>query len=162
VKQYDRAEAMLKDIIREFPKFPRARFNLGLLYESEGRLEEAKAVYAEEITAFPREYQARFNLGKILLSLGDRAGYMVNMKETIKLAPQKAEGYLFLARGLLLEGAALDEIQPVLEKGLGLADTSELKAFGYFLLADVYNRRHQPDKMEDALRKANSFKSKRE
>jgi arylsulfatase A-like enzyme/predicted Zn-dependent protease len=162
VKQYVRAEAMLKDIILEFPRSPRARYNLALLYEDQGRLEEARAAYSEEISAFPQEYQARFNLGKILLSLGDRDGYMENMREVVRLAPRQAEGYLFLARGLLLEQAPLDEVQTVLEKGLDLAETAELKAFGYYLLADVYSQRHQQDKMDDALRKADSFKTKRE
>ena len=160
VKQYARAETMLKEIIVENPKSPRARYNLGLLYEEQGRLEEARTAYAEEVSAFPREFQARFNLGKVLLRLGDMAGYMENMREVVKVAPQQAEGYLFLARGLLLEQAPLDEVQGLLEKGLALAETSELKAFGYFLLADIYNRRNQPEKMNEALQKANSFKPK--
>lgn len=160
VGQYERAEIMLKEIIREYPNSARARYNLGLLYEAQGRLEEAKTAYAEEVSLYPREFRARFNLGKVLLKLGDRAGYMENMREVVKLAPQQAEGYLFLARGLLLEQAPLDEVQTLLEKGLALAETSELKAFGYFLLADLYNRRNQPDKMNEALQKANSFNPK--
>ena len=162
VKQYDRAETMLKDIIREFPKSPRSRYNLGLLYEDQGRLEEARAAYADEVAAFPREFQARFNLGKVLLALGDRSGYMANMREVVKLAPEQAEGYLFLARGLLLEEAPLDEIQALVEKGLEVAGTPDLKAFGYFLLADVYDRLHQPAKMNEALKKANAFQTRTE
>jgi arylsulfatase A-like enzyme/tetratricopeptide (TPR) repeat protein len=162
VKQYDRAEILLKDIIRESPKFPRANYNLGLLYEEQGRLEEARAAYAGEVSAFPREFQARFNLGKVLLKLGDRTGYMDNMREVIKVAPEQAEGYLFLARGLFSEQVPLDEIQVLVEKGLSLARTSELKALGYFLLADIYNRKHESGKMSEALKKANAFKSKKE
>jgi tetratricopeptide (TPR) repeat protein len=162
VRQFDRAEAMLKEIIREFPKSPRVRYNLGLLYEEQGRLAEAKTAYAGEVAAFPGEFQARFNLGQVLFKLGDRAGYMENMREVVKLAPRQAEGYLFLARGLLEEQAPLEEVQTVLEKGLALAGTPALKAFGYFLLADIYNRKHQPDKMNEALRKANSFERKKE
>ncbi|MDH4219094.1 MAG: sulfatase-like hydrolase/transferase [Candidatus Aminicenantes bacterium] len=162
VKQYDRAETMLKEIIRDYPKSPRAKFNLGLLYEDQGRLEEAKIAYAEEVSAFPREFQARFNLGKVLLELGDKAGYMENMREVVKIAPKRAEGYLFLARGLLLEQAPLDEVKALLEKGLSHAETPELKALGYFLLADVYNRQHLPQKMNEALQKANSYKPKKE
>jgi arylsulfatase A-like enzyme/Tfp pilus assembly protein PilF len=160
VGQYERAEIMLKDIIREYPEAARVRYNLGLLYEEQGRLAEAKTAYAEEVSAFPREFRARFNLGKVLFKLGDLAGYLENMREVVKLAPQQAEGYLFLARGLLEEQGPLDEVQALLDKGLALAETSELKALGYFLLADVYNRRNQPEKMNDALQKANSFKPK--
>ncbi len=162
VKQYDRAETLLKDIIRESPKFPRANYNLGLLYEDQGRLEEARAAYTLEVTEFPQEFQACFNLGKILLQLGDRAGYMDNMRKVVEVAPQRAEGYLFLARGLFLEQAPLDEVRVMVEKGLSLARTSELKALGYFLLADVYSRSGETGKMNEALKKANSYKSKKE
>ena len=162
VRQYDRAETLLKDIIRESPKFPRANYNLGLLYEEQGRLEEARAAYTGEVSAFPQEFQARFNLGKVLLKLGDRAGYMDNMREVVNVSPQRAEGYLFLARGLFLEQAPLDEVRVMVEKGLSLARTSELKALGYFLLADIYNRSHESGKMNEALKKANSYKSKKE
>jgi arylsulfatase A-like enzyme/tetratricopeptide (TPR) repeat protein len=162
VRQYDRAETILKEIIRESPKFPRANYNLGLLCEEQGRLEEARAAYAGEISAFPRDFRARFNLGKVLLKLGDRAGYMDNMREVVKVAPEQAEGYFFLARGLFLEQVPLDEIQFMVEKGLSLARTSELKALGYFLLADIYNRKHESGKMNEALKKANAYKSKKE
>lgn len=162
VKQFDRAEPLLKDIIREAPRFPRANYDLGVLYEEQGRLEEARAAYMQELSLFPQEFQARFNLGKVLLQLGDRSGYINSMRKVVEVAPQRAEGYLFLARGLFLESAPLDEIRDLVEKGLSFAQTSDLKALGYFLLADVYNRSHEPGKMNDALRKANAYKSKKE
>jgi tetratricopeptide (TPR) repeat protein len=160
LKQYDRAEAELKQVIQEAPKFPLAFFNLGLLYEEQGRLEEARAAYAEEVANYPGEFKARFNLGKLLFKLGDRVGSLEQMREVVKLTPKLAEGHLLLARGLLYEPVPLDEIQATVEEGLSLAETPELKALGYFLLADIFNRRHQPDKMSEALRKANSFKTK--
>ena len=33
---------------------------------------------------------------------------------------------------------------------------------GYFLLADIYNRTRQKDKMDEALRLANSYKAQKE
>jgi len=162
VKQYDRAEKELKAVIEDSPKFPMAHFNLGLLYEEQGRLEEARGSYLKEIAAIPVEYKARFNLGKVLFRLGDRAGSLEQMREVVKLAPKLADGYLLLARGLLYEPVPLEEIQATIEKGLSLTQTSELKALGYYLLADVYNRKHQPDKMNEALQKAAYYKSQKE
>jgi arylsulfatase A-like enzyme/tetratricopeptide (TPR) repeat protein len=159
VKQYDRAETALKEVVREAPKFPLAHYNLGLLFEEQGRLEEARAAYAEEVANFPQEYKARFNLGKLLFKLGDRAGSLEQMREVVKIAPKLAEGHLLLARGLLYEPVPLDEIQATVEKGLSLAQTAELKALGYFLLADIYNRKNQPGMVRDALQKANAYKS---
>jgi tetratricopeptide (TPR) repeat protein len=160
LKQYDRAEAELRQVLKDAPRFPLAHFNLGLLYEEQGRLEEARAAYAEEVADYPGEFKARFNLGKLLFKLGDRAGSLEQMREVVKLTPKLAEGHLLLARGLLYEPVPLDEVQASIETGLSLAETPELKALGYFLLADVYNRRQEPDKMRAALKKANSFKTK--
>ncbi len=160
-KQYDRAEKELKQVVQEAPKYPLALFNLGLLYEETGRLEEARAAYTEEVANYPGEFKARFNLGKLLFKLGDRPGSLAQMREVVKITPKLAEGHLLLARGLLYENVPLDEVQAEVEKGLSLAETDKLKALGYFLLADIYNRRQEPGKMNEALKKANAFKSKR-
>ena len=97
-----------------------------------------------------------------LFKLGDRAGSLEQMREVVKLTPKLAEGHLLLARSLLYEPVPLDEVQATVEKGLSLAQTPELKALGYFLLADIYNREHQPEKVREALQKANSYKPKKE
>ena len=153
---------MLKKIVQESSTFPLASYNLGLLYEEQGKLEEARAAYAQEVANHPQEFKARFNLGKVLFKIGDRAGSLEQMREVVKINPKLAEGYLLLARGLLYEPVSLPEVRGLVEKGLSLAGTSELKALGYFLLADIYNREHQPEKMNDALEKANSYRSKKE
>jgi arylsulfatase A-like enzyme/tetratricopeptide (TPR) repeat protein len=160
-KQYDRAELELKQVVQEAPKYPLAHFNLGLLYEETGRLEEARIAYKEEVVNYPGEFKARFNLGKLLFKLGDRPGSLAQMREVVKITPKLAEGHLLLARGLLYENVSLDEVQAEAELGLSLAETNELKALGYFLLADIYNRRQEPEKMNEALKKANAFKSNR-
>ncbi len=160
-KQYDRAENELRKVIEEAPKYPLAKFNLGLLLEETGRLEEARAAYTEEVANYPGEFKARFNLGKLLFKLGDKAGSLAQMREVVKLTPKLAEGHLLLARGLLYEDVPIEEIQAEVERGLALAETNELKALGYFLLADVYTRRKQPDKVKKALEKANYFKTNR-
>jgi len=161
-KQYDRAKAELAKVIGESPKFPLAHYNLGLLYEEQGRLEEARSAYKAEVENYPLGYKARFNLGKLLFRLGDKAGSLDEMREVVKIAPKLAEGHLMLGRGLLDSGDPLDEVQAEVEKGLSLAETSELKALGYFLLADVYNRRGDPARMNEALKKANSYKYRKE
>jgi arylsulfatase A-like enzyme/tetratricopeptide (TPR) repeat protein len=161
VEQHGRAEAMLKEIIAEHPRFPLAHFNLGLVYEEQGRPQDARAAYAAEVAAYPLHYKARFNLGKVLFQLGDRAGSLEQMREVIRLAPKQPEGYLFLARGLLQESAPLPDVQRLVEKGLSLAQAPDLKALGWLLMADVYNRKRQPERMNEALRKAQSYVSAR-
>jgi choline-sulfatase len=158
LKQYDRAEPLLLEVLAASPKWPLARFNLGLLYEEQGQLEEARTAYAQEVETYPSEFKARFNLGKILFKLGDRAGALTQMREVVRLTPRLAEGHLFLARSLLFGEVPLAEVKAEVDQGLALAETAELKAMGHYLLADIYNRMGERDKMAEALRQAESFK----
>jgi arylsulfatase A-like enzyme/Tfp pilus assembly protein PilF len=160
--QYDRAETELNAVLADSPKFPLAHYNLGLLYEEQGRFEEARAAYETEVREFPQSFKARFNLGKVLFRLGDKAGSLVQMEEVVRIAPKLAEGRLLLGRGLLDAGRPLDEVEAEVTQGLALAATSELKALGYFLMADIYNRRGDTARMADALKKANAYKSGKE
>jgi len=157
VKQYARAESLLKDIIKANPKFPLAHFNLGLLYEEQGQIEQARASYAEEISNFPNHFRAHFNFGKILFKLGDLDAYLEEMRTVVRIAPDVPEGYLFLARGLMHGTDDPRDILALVEKGIKLAKTAELKALGYFLMADVYTRLREPEKVRIALKQAESY-----
>ncbi len=159
VRQHARAEAMLKEIVHDYPKFPLAQFNLGLLYDEEGRPAEARPAYAAEVAAYPEHFKARFNLGKVLFQLGDRAGAVEQMREVVRIAPTRPEGYLFLARGLLQQAVPVDEVQPLVEKGLSLARAPDLQALGYYLLADVFSRKGQPERVHEALKQAERYAS---
>jgi arylsulfatase A-like enzyme/Tfp pilus assembly protein PilF len=154
VKQFPRAQQMLDDVLREQPRFPGAWFNQGVLYDEQSRPDEARRAYLAEVANYPNSFEARFNLGKVLGILGDWTGSIAQMREVIRIAPKRAEGYLFLARGLLHERSALDEVQGLVEKGLTLATTPDTKALGWFLMADVFERRQQPDKVAFALKNA--------
>jgi arylsulfatase A-like enzyme/tetratricopeptide (TPR) repeat protein len=160
VREYGRAKAMLDEILADSPRFPLAQFNLGLLYEGQDRIDEARSAYLAEVSAHPQQFRARFNLGKILFRVGDRAGALEQMREVIRIAPRQPEGYLFVARGLLLQGStSLEEVQSLAEKGLSLAKAPDIEALGWLLLADVYNRKRQPAKMNEALRRADALTS---
>jgi arylsulfatase A-like enzyme/tetratricopeptide (TPR) repeat protein len=154
MKQLARAQQILDGILSEQPKFPGAWFNQGVLFSEQRRAEDARKAYLSEVANYPNSFKARFNLGKVLSELGDWAGSIEQMREVIRIAPKRPEGYLFLARGLLHERASLDDVQALVEKGLTLAGTPDVKALGWFLMADVYERRNQPDKVAVALRNA--------
>jgi tetratricopeptide (TPR) repeat protein len=154
VKDLARAQPMLESVIASHPRFPGAQFNLGVLYEEQGRLQQARTAYEAEVSNYPESFKARFNLGKALAQLGDWPASIAQMREVARIAPRRPEGYLFLARGLLHESAPLEETQRLVEHGLSLAAEPDLKALGWFLMADVFNRRHQPEKMNAALKNA--------
>ncbi|HEX7502768.1 MAG TPA: tetratricopeptide repeat protein, partial [Acidobacteriota bacterium] len=163
LKQYADAERILDIIGRDYPKFPLVHFHLGLVADEQGDMVRAEAGYRKEIEIYPRSVPARFNLGKLLLKKGDFDDYMAEMREVVKLAPEMAEGYLFLARGQLRDPAAnLTAVQANVEKGLENAHSPDLQALGWFLLADIYTRRQQPAKVSEALRKASHYKALQE
>ncbi len=162
LKQYDRAEADLKSILDASPKFPLAWFNLGLLYEETGRLEDARDAYAREVEGSPNEYKAHFNLGKLLFRMGDRAGSLERMRQVVKVAPKLAEGHLMLARGLLYEPVPLAETRAEVETGLALATAPDLKALGWFLMADIHTRLGETAKVREALANAERYKKESE
>ena len=159
LKRYDEAMRTLNGLLAEHPKFPLVHYHLALLYEEQGKIPEALVEYRKEIDNNSSSFMARFNLGRLQLRQGDQAGYMEQMRQVIRLAPKNPAGYLFLARGLLKENANPDEILALAEQGLSLARTAEYKAMGYFLLADVYNRKKDPQQVKQALARANQYKA---
>ena len=154
-----RAKTTLDEILETQPRFPGARFNLGLLYEEQGRPELARQEYEAEIAAHPDTFKARFNLGKIKAGANDWVGCAAEMREVIRVAPRRPEGYLFLARALLHGATPVGDVQSIAEKGLSLARMPAAKALGWYLLADVYSRQHQADKVTLALRHARQAQS---
>jgi len=158
--ELDEAQTMLDDIIDQYPKFPLAHFHLGLLYEERGRLDAAQAAYAEEVELYPKSVVARFNLGNLLYSLGEAQAAEEEMRVLIEQAPEKPRAYLYLARIVLKERQDLDEVETLARAGLDLTETAELKALGYYLLADVYSRQGRQAELEQVLEKAQYYRSR--
>jgi tetratricopeptide (TPR) repeat protein len=154
-----RARATLDAIIDVQPRFPGARFNRGVLYEELGQPDLARQEYEAELAAYPDAFKARFNLGKLQARSHDWTGSTAQMRQVIRVAPRRPEGYLYLARALLHGPASLDEVRSLAEKGLALAKAPEARALGWFLLADVYTRQHRPEDVALALRRARNAQS---
>jgi len=146
---------------RGLAEWPLARFNLGLLYEEQGKLEEARAAYANEVETYPSEFKARFNLGKILFKLGDRPAPWPRCARSSGSRPSSPKGTSSWPRPPL-RGRPPRRGQGLSRQGPGPGRIRRAQAMGYFLLADIYNRLREPDKMNEALRLANSYKAQKE
>jgi choline-sulfatase len=162
LERFGEAEGLLRAILAEHPKFPLAHFHLGLLYEEQGRLRAAQQAYLAELAHNGDHVPTRFNLGNVALRLGDFAGYRAQMEKVIELAPDRPRGYLFLARGLLAATGEVERARTLVDRGLSLADSAELKALGWFLLADIYTRKGQQARVAEALAKARFFAAQAE
>ena len=111
------------------------------------------------MTNHPQSIVARFNLGNLLLKLGDERGAEEQMRVLIKEDPASARPYLMLARVLLGQPGRLNEVESLAQAGLARAKEPDLKALGYFLLADVYSREGRRTELEQAVRKGEYYKA---
>jgi arylsulfatase A-like enzyme/tetratricopeptide (TPR) repeat protein len=159
VGELGEAERLLESITQQFPKFPLANYHLGLLRERQSRLAEARTAYETEVKNHPQSIAARFNLGNLLLRLGDARGAEEQMRVLIKEDPAGARAYLLLARVLLEQPGRLHEVETLANAGLQRAKEPDLKALGYFLLADVYSREGRRRELEDAVRKGQYYRA---
>lgn len=153
------AQTELKGVLAEHPRFPLASFNLGLAYEEEGRLEEARAAYAAEVEHYPKTAAARFNLGSLLLRLGDAAGAEEQMRALMAADPEEPRAYYFLGRARLARSAETSEVEGLVRQGLGRSTTPEMKALGYYMLADVYSREGRHAELADAVTQARRWEA---
>ena len=160
LRRFDEAEAELKGIISEHPKFPLAHFNLGLLYEEEGRFADARSAYTAEVDLHPNTVAARFNLANLLLRNGEVREAEDQLRQLLKADPEEPLPYLFLARALLARSADPAEALTLAEQGLERSTAPEAKALGYFLLADIYSRQGRRAELDEALKNAQAYKAR--
>lgn len=159
VGQTAQAEEILSDIVQHYPKFPFAHYHLALLRERQGRFAEARTEYETEVTNHPQFVAPRFNLGVLLAKTGDRAGAETQMRSLIKDSPKEPKPYLMLAQMLLDQPGRLAETESLARAGLERAQDADLKALGYFVLADVYSREGRRGELQDAVRKGEHYRS---
>ena len=110
----------------------------------------------------PKSVVARFNLGNLLYRIGEAEAAEEEMRVLIEDAPEKPRAYLYLARIVLAERQDLEEVETLAQTGLELAEADELKALGYYLLADVYSRQNRRAELEQVLERAQYYRSRLE
>jgi arylsulfatase A-like enzyme/Tfp pilus assembly protein PilF len=157
--QYDNAKNELEYIINHHPDYLEVHYHLALVFEAERDYESAIKEYLKEIKNHPNFIPARFNYAKIIYN-SDIEEYIKQMEKIIKINPKSARGYIFLARGFLKTGREDSKIIEYIRKGLLMTDNPELKALGYYVLADVYKRKGDNIRLRDVLNKAKYYEKK--
>jgi len=85
LKQYPRAETLLTEIVHEYPRFPLAQFNLGNLYDEQGRVVEALEHYRRALHLNPQYADAHFNLALLCERTGETLKAVHHWKCYLKL-----------------------------------------------------------------------------
>lgn len=106
--RYDAAEKEFLEILRRQPNEPRASFNLGDIYLTNG--EAVKAVPFLEIAVknFPGEFDTHFALGRAYLLTNKYQTAIERLEIAVRLRPEIAEGFYQLGLALQKNGRRED------------------------------------------------------
>ncbi len=102
--RYDDAEREFLEILKREPNEPRASFNLGDIYLTNGEAVKAIPLLEIAVKAFPAEFDTRFALGRALLLTNKYQAAIGQLESAVKLRPEIAEGYYQLGFALQKSG----------------------------------------------------------
>jgi len=98
--RYEDAKREFLEILRRSPNEPRASFNLGDIYLSNGDVAKALPLLEISAKAFPNQFDTRFAFGRALLATNKFDSAITELQSAIKLRPEIAEGYYQLGLAL--------------------------------------------------------------
>ncbi len=139
------AEELFRRAIDAETEIGQPYFNLAVLREEGGDLDGAMGLYRGAIERAPGHYQAQFNLGRLHGALGDLDEQQRLYEASIASNAEFVRGYYFLAKLLLDQGDDLGRAEALTRSGLELdPDGAKAGPLGYYVLADILNRRGLP------------------
>jgi len=135
---------------RYSPESPRAHYNLGNIYLSEGQLNDAVREFTESIRIKDWDPKSHSNMGKALLGLNRIPEAVREFEVTVVLEPESPTGLIKLGAVYGIAGR-LDESIRVLLKAIAL-DPGQPDAYNN--LGSVYTRLERYDEAERTYRVA--------
>jgi tetratricopeptide (TPR) repeat protein len=103
---YTKAEPLLQKVVQNDPKNYLAWFDLGFLYNAQGRPDDSIHAYQESVSAKPDVFESQLNLG-LMLAKNNKPGADVPLRAATKLKPSDhpEEGVVraWIALGHVLE-----------------------------------------------------------
>jgi len=90
---FDEAEANYKEALKQQPSFWEASYNLGLLYQEKGKIEDAINFYHSAIGANPNLYLVYYNLGNAFRGMGNLDEAAKHYSKAIEIKDNFADAY---------------------------------------------------------------------
>jgi superkiller protein 3 len=118
--RYDDATREFLEILRREANEPRASFNLGDIYLTNGEAAKALPFLEIAVKSFPDEFDTRFALGRAHTAMGNFPLAIEQFEAAVKLRPEIAEGFYQL-------GLALQKNGQRVEAKAAFTKTQELK-----------------------------------
>ena len=119
---------------------PDVNFTLGQLLRKSGALDDASRAYLRELEISSNHLRAAYNLSLIYREKGLVAKEEEYLRKSIEINPDFPQSHLFLARIYLNRNERLQEAVQMVEWATQQRLSDPDLAFGYYLLADLYNR----------------------
>jgi arylsulfatase A-like enzyme/Tfp pilus assembly protein PilF len=142
------------------PSLPAARYTLAGVRAAQGNAPEAERLYRAEIADNPQHGRAHLGLARLLKDRGDREGYVAELRRGVEQAPRSGPCHFMLAHEEM-KADRLAEAERLARRGLEVDPSSDMAPFGYYFLADVYNRQGQRAKAQAALARARQLEGGR-
>ena len=125
-------------------------FNLGVFYQGEGKLKEAKEEYEKVLSLAPSHVEAHNNLGVVYKDLGRLEMAIAEYRKAITLDPQYKKARSNLATALYLKG---DLESATSESRLAIVlDPNDLEM--YNILGLIYKKQNKTQEAIEVFRKA--------
>lgn len=140
MKKYKESDIEFQEVLKVNPRMPNANFNIALIREAEGTMDQAIHSYQKELELYPEAYPAHFNLSRIYRSQGRIAEERAQLEACMAVKPEYGIAYLYLAKNLMDSGGDLAKAKKLVEDGLDKTIEESQIPFGHYLLADIYNR----------------------
>ncbi len=153
------AAGLLEQALAANPELPGPAFNLAVLAEEAGDETRAIALYEQAIERAPKHYQAQFNLGRLYGRRGDAGRQRALWEAAIASNPDFVRGYYYLAKLVMDEGRELDRAEELAREGIARDGDGRGGPLGYFVLADLLNRRGRPAEAQEALARGRALQS---
>ena len=155
------AAPLFERAIEANPELALPYFNLAVLLEEEGHAARAISLYEHAIVRAPKHYQAQFNLGRLYGATGQVEKQRSAWQAAIESNPDFVRGYYYLAKLLMDEGRDLARAEELAREGIFRDVDQQGGPLGYFVLADLLNRRGRPGEAQEALAKGRALQGSR-
>jgi len=161
LKMYAEAEKEIKLALSMERSQPllNAHFNLALLHEARGEMDQAVEEYRKEQEISPYNFRPDFNLGLLWAKKKEFDLAEKELRSCLRKNEEYGPAYIFLAKVVMDRGANLYEAEKLALRGLELKLDRPTQILGHFLLADIYNRFRLPAKANFHLEKARQLQA---
>lgn len=134
------AERVLREALRQQPKFVEAIFNLANVLKEQGRADDAIAAYQQAIALNPAHTKAHFNLANTLRSEGRLKRALAQYHEVLRLQPDHLEALKSIG-GVHAELGEHEEAMPWHERAAAMKaddlDTQAALGNSWYSMGDI-------------------------